>query len=80
MDGEIKFLKPYVVTVVEVRQKQLVVYAEGESDAAWAALKLVKRDAVTVDAAEPVLRCKSVTEADPSDKKWYPMYGMNGSV
>ena len=32
MEQQFRFLKPYVVTVEELRLKQLIVYAEGESD------------------------------------------------
>ena len=79
VEQDFKFLKPYVVTVVEVRQKQLIVYAESENEAAASAIDCVKRDVVTVDATDPVFACKTVKEYDCKEKKWYPRYRMEGN-
>ena len=67
--------KPFLVTVEEARKKKMVVWATGESDAAWKAVSLCQQGEISMEAQRSRFSCDSVREADNLDLRMYPHYG-----
>ena len=66
---------PYTVCIVETRRKKVIIWADGETDAAWKALDLLGHGVIEMDAPTTINDGVSfVRPSDDEDLKHYEQY------